>query len=75
MPINGKKLNVDFIAASGHKSMAASGPCGLLSINAEYENEILKTSKVNVVKELQMLGCTSRGIPILSLMASFPHIV
>lgn len=75
MPVDGKKLNVDFIAASGHKSMAASGPCGLLSINAEYENEILKTSKVNVVKELQMLGCTSRGIPILSLMASFPHII
>lgn len=75
MPIDGKKLNVDFIAASGHKSMAASGPCGLLSINKKYEDEVLETSKVNVLKELQMLGCTSRGIPILSLMASFEHLI
>jgi len=55
--------------------MAASGPCGLLSINKKYEDEVLETSKVNVVKELQMLGCTSRGIPILSLMASFEHLI
>ncbi|MDK2790716.1 MAG: Sep-tRNA:Cys-tRNA synthetase [Methanothermococcus sp.] len=75
MPVDGKKLNADFIAASGHKSMAASGPAGILSINDEFADGILKTSKKFLVKELEMLGCTSRGLPILTLMTSFPHVV
>ena len=74
MPVNGKKLNADFLAISGHKSMAAASPCGLLSINNEYGDKILRTSKTHVVKEIEMLGCTSRGVPIVSLMASFPYI-
>ena len=75
MPVKGKKLNADFLACSGHKSMAASGPMGILSIRDEFADRILRTSKTHPVKEVEMLGCTSRGAPIVSLMASFPHIV
>ncbi|MCS3901834.1 O-phospho-L-seryl-tRNA:Cys-tRNA synthase [Methanococcus voltae] len=78
MPVNAEALNADFLAISGHKSMSGSGPCGLLAIsnkNEEYSKQILKTSKKNIVKELEMLGCTSRGIPILTLMTSFAHVI
>ncbi|WP_048055573.1 O-phospho-L-seryl-tRNA:Cys-tRNA synthase [Methanotorris igneus] len=75
MPVDGKKLNADFIVASGHKSMAASGPCGVLAFRDEFAEKILKTSSKFPVKEIEMLGCTSRGLPIVTLMASFPHVV
>ncbi len=75
MTVKGKKLKADFLACSGHKSMAASGPIGILSMRDEFSDKVLKTSKTHPVKEVEMLGCTSRGITIISLMASFPHIV
>jgi len=75
MEVNGKKLNADFLACSGHKSMAASGPIGILAIREEYSEKILRTSKTHPVKEVEMLGCTSRGVPLISLMASFPYII
>jgi len=74
MPINGKKLNADFLAISGHKSMASASPCGLVSIKEEYADKVFKTSKTHPIKEIEMLGCTSRGAPIITLMASFPHV-
>ncbi|ACX73129.1 Sep-tRNA [Methanocaldococcus vulcanius M7] len=75
MPVDGKKLKADFIVASGHKSMASSAPCGILAFSEEFSDKITKTSEKFPVKEVEMLGCTSRGLPIITLMASFPYIV
>jgi Sep-tRNA:Cys-tRNA synthetase len=75
MPIDAKGWNVDFVVGSGHKSMAASGPIGILGVQDEWADMILKRSNRHQVKELEMLGCTSRGAPIATLMASLPHII
>ena len=44
MPIDAKKWNVDFVVGSGHKSMAASGPIGVLGVQEEWADLILKKS-------------------------------
>ena len=75
MPIDAKKLNADFVVGSGHKSMAASGPIGVLGLKEEWADIILKESDRHAVKELEMLGCTSRGAPVATLMASLPHVI
>ena len=75
MPIDAKQWNVDFVVGSGHKSMAASGPIGILGVQEEWADLILKRSTLHQVKEVEMLGCTSRGAPIATLMASLPHII
>mgnify|MGYP000894730884 CR=1 FL=1 len=74
LPIDAKDLNMDFVVGSGHKSMAASGPIGVLGIKEDYTDKILQVSKRHQVKEIEMLGCTSRGAPIVTLMASLPHV-
>lgn len=75
IPIDAKKLGVDFIAASGHKSMSASGPVGLLGVSEEYASIVFRKSPTNKNKEIELLGCTSRGAPIMTMMASFPEVV
>ncbi|EKQ55623.1 MAG: Sep-tRNA:Cys-tRNA synthase [Methanobacterium sp. Maddingley MBC34] len=75
MPIDAKRWNVDFVVGSGHKSMAASGPIGILGVQEEWADLVLKRSNRHQVKELEMMGCTSRGAPIATLMASLPHII
>lgn len=75
MPIDAKGWNVDFVVGSGHKSMAASGPIGILGVQEEWADLILKRSNRHEVKELEMLGCTSRGAPIATLMASLPYLI
>ncbi|MGB7969842.1 MAG: O-phospho-L-seryl-tRNA:Cys-tRNA synthase [Methanobacterium sp.] len=75
MPIDAKKLNADFVVGSGHKSMAASGPIGVLGLKEEWADIILKRSDRHAVKELEMLGCTSRGAPVATLMASLPYVI
>lgn len=75
LPIDAKALNMDFVVGSGHKSMAASGPIGVLGMKEEYADALLKHSERHGVKEIEMLGCTSRGAPIATLMASLPHVV
>jgi Sep-tRNA:Cys-tRNA synthetase len=75
LPIDAKKLNADFVVGSGHKSMAASGPIGVLGLKEEWADIILKRSDRHAVKELEMLGCTSRGAPIATLMASLPFVI
>jgi Sep-tRNA:Cys-tRNA synthase len=75
MPIDAKGWNVDFVVGSGHKSMAASGPIGVLGVQDEWADLVLKRSKQHEVKELEMLGCTTRGAPIATLMASLPHLI
>lgn len=74
MPVNAKELNADFIVGSGHKSMASSGPVGVIGAKAEYENILFKKSEKYKIKEVELLGCTSRGLPIITLMASFPYV-
>jgi Sep-tRNA:Cys-tRNA synthetase len=75
LPIDAKKLNADFVVGSGHKSMAASGPIGVLGLKEEWADIILKRSDRHAVKELEMLGCTSRGAPVATLMASLPFVI
>ncbi|WP_457612237.1 O-phospho-L-seryl-tRNA:Cys-tRNA synthase [Methanocaldococcus sp.] len=75
MPVDGKEVKADFIVASGHKSMAASGPIGVLAFNDEFSEKITKTSERFPIKEVEFLGCTSRGLPLITLMASFPYVV
>ncbi|MFC1787362.1 O-phospho-L-seryl-tRNA:Cys-tRNA synthase [Halobacteriota archaeon] len=75
MPISAKKIGADFIVGSGHKSMASSGPVGVLGVSDEHHEKIFEKSKFFKVKELELLGCTARGVTIMTLMASFPHVV
>jgi len=75
LPIDAKELNVDFVVGSGHKSMAASGPIGVLGMKEEWADQLLQRSSRHQKKEIEMLGCTSRGAPIATLMASLPHLI
>ncbi|OPY25375.1 MAG: O-phospho-L-seryl-tRNA:Cys-tRNA synthase [Methanobacterium sp. PtaU1.Bin242] len=75
LPINAKELNADFVVGSGHKSMAASGPIGVLGLKDEWAEAVLKRSAKHAVKEIEMLGCTSRGAPVATLMASLPLVM
>lgn len=75
MPVNARDLGADIIVGSGHKSMAASGPVGLLGASEEYAKPIFRISSTKKNKEIELLGCTVRGAPLLTLMASFPSVV
>lgn len=75
LPIDTNGWNIDFVVGSGHKSMAASGPIGVLGMKHEWAETLLKRSPRHTKKEIEMLGCTSRGAPIATLMASLPHVV
>ncbi|AKB55911.1 MULTISPECIES: O-phospho-L-seryl-tRNA:Cys-tRNA synthase [Methanosarcina] len=75
MPVSAKEIGADFIAGSGHKSMAASGPIGVLGVSEEYAPIVLRKSKHNKVKEVEFLGCTARGATVMTLIASFPDVV
>lgn len=75
MPVSANEIGADFIVGSGHKSMAASGPVGVLGVSAEYSPIVFRKSKHNKVKEIELLGCTARGATIMTLIASFPDVV
>ena len=76
MPINAKEFGADYIVGSGHKSMSACGPVGVLGVNGEEAAaQLFRKSKYAKVKEVALLGCTSRGAPIMTLIASFPEVV
>ncbi len=75
MPVNAHDLGADIIVASGHKSMAASGPVGILGASEEYARLIFRLSSAKKNKEVELLGCTVRGAPLITLMASFPAVV
>jgi Sep-tRNA:Cys-tRNA synthetase len=75
MPVNARDLGADIIVGSGHKSMAASGPVGILGASEEYAKPIFRISSTKKNKEVELLGCTVRGAPLLTLMASFPAVV
>lgn len=75
LPIDANSWDIDFVVGSGHKSMAASGPIGVLAIKDEFEDLMLKRSSRHTKKEIELLGCTSRGAPIVTLMASLPKVI
>ena len=83
MPMDGKKFGADILVSSGHKSWAASAPTGILAIKEELIDRVLARSKIMgdwsgrkfSLKEYALLGCTVMGGPLISLMASFPHVV
>jgi len=84
LPIDCKKYSADFIACSGHKSMASSGPIGILGFNADFYNDVMVNSKIqgNISsksfpnKICTVMGCPPvYGAPLITLMASFPAIV
>lgn len=75
MPIDAKAMGADFIVGSGHKSMASSGPIGVLGVKDDYADIVFRKSLTHPVKEVEMLGCTVRGAPIMTMIASFPHVV
>ncbi len=75
MPVNAKDLDVDFIVGSGHKSMAASGPIGVIGVSKEYSDIVFEKSPTNKAKEIELLGCTARGATIMTMIASFPKVV
>ncbi|MCL7412152.1 MAG: O-phospho-L-seryl-tRNA:Cys-tRNA synthase [ANME-2 cluster archaeon] len=75
MPVNAKDLGADFIVGSGHKSMASSGPIGVLGVSEEYSAKLFEKSPTHKVKEIELLGCTARGATIMTMLASFPTVV
>lgn len=75
MPVSASDLGADIIVASGHKSMASCGPIGLLGASEEYAKTIFKLSATKKNKAVELLGCTVRGAPLLTMMASFPAVV
>ncbi|MDD1684080.1 MAG: O-phospho-L-seryl-tRNA:Cys-tRNA synthase [Methanoregula sp.] len=82
LPVDGKALGVDFVVGSGHKSMAAPAPSGILAATAEREKEVFRTTAIvgDVtnrkfgIKEPEMMGCTLMGATLVGMMASFPHV-
>jgi Sep-tRNA:Cys-tRNA synthetase len=82
MPVDGKSLGVDFVVGSGHKSMAAPAPSGLLAVTSERAGEVFRTTGVKTdvtgrtfgIKEVGMMGCTLMGVTLMGMMASFPQV-
>lgn len=74
MPISMMEIGADFIIGSGHKSMASAGPCGVLGMKKRWEEIVLRKSEAYSNKEVELLGCTLRGVPLITLMASFPQV-
>ncbi|PIU56833.1 MAG: O-phospho-L-seryl-tRNA:Cys-tRNA synthase [Chloroflexi bacterium CG07_land_8_20_14_0_80_45_17] len=74
MPVKLSDVGADFIIGSGHKSMASAGPCGVLGMKKRWEEIALRKSKAYSNKEVELLGCTVRGAPLVTLMASFPYV-
>jgi Sep-tRNA:Cys-tRNA synthetase len=82
MPIDGKALGADFLVGSGHKSMAAPAPSGLLATTNEHAERVFRmtqakgdvTGRSFGMKEIEMMGCTLMGVTVVGMMASFPHV-
>lgn len=71
MPVRAREIGADIVVGSGHKSMAACGPVGILGASEELAKSIFKLSSTKKNKEVELLGCTVRGAPLLTMMASF----
>ena len=82
MPIKGKDMGVDFLVGSGHKSFASPAPSGILGVTEEWAEKVFRTTQMRGditgrrfgVKEVEMMGCTLMGAPLIAMMASFPAV-
>jgi Sep-tRNA:Cys-tRNA synthetase len=74
MPFNAKEMGADFVSGSGHKSMAASGPIGVLGVSEKFAPIVFAKSPTHKAKEIELLGCTARGATIMTMLASFPAV-
>lgn len=75
MPVDANDIGADFIVGSGHKSMASSGPIGVLGVSEDYSDIVFRKSPTHKKKEIELLGCTARGATIMTMIASFPKVV
>jgi Sep-tRNA:Cys-tRNA synthetase len=75
MPVKASEIGADFIVGSGHKSMASSGPIGVLGVSEQYSETVFARSPTNKAKEIELLGCSARGATIMTMIASFPAVV
>ena len=75
MPVRMRDMHADFLIGSGHKSMAAAGPSGVLGMAAKWQDVVMRRSALHKTKEVECLGCTVRGVTLATLMASFPTVV
>lgn len=82
MEVDGKEIGADFVVGSGHKSMAAPAPSGVLAATSERASEVFRTTQVKTdvtsrtfgIKEVEMMGCTLMGVTLIGMMASFPRV-
>jgi Sep-tRNA:Cys-tRNA synthetase len=74
MPVSMEEIGADFIVGSGHKSMASAGPVGVLGMKMKWEQIVLRKSERHTNKDIELLGCSVRGVPLMTLMASFPFV-
>jgi Sep-tRNA:Cys-tRNA synthetase len=74
MPVSMEEVGADFIVGSGHKSMASAGPVGVLGMNKKWGEAVLRKSDIYSKKDIELLGCSVRGVPLITLMASFPYV-
>jgi Sep-tRNA:Cys-tRNA synthetase len=82
MPIDGKEIGADFVVGSGHKSMAAVAPSGVLATTEEWAERIFRTTEMTGdvtnrrfgIKEVENMGCTLMGGTLISMIASFPRV-
>jgi Sep-tRNA:Cys-tRNA synthetase len=82
LPVDGSDLGVDFVIGSGHKSMAAPAPSGVLAATKERAAEVFRTTAIEGdvtkrkfgIKEPEMMGCTLMGATLVGMMASFPQV-
>jgi Sep-tRNA:Cys-tRNA synthetase len=74
MPLSMREMGADFIIGSGHKSMASAGPAGVLGMKERWAAVVLRRSGTYSNKEVELLGCSLRGTPLMTLMASFPAV-
>jgi len=75
MPVDMKEIGADFIVGSAQKSMASMGPSGVLGATQEWEEKLFHISPNYKGKEVECLGCTVRGTPLITMMAAFPTVV
>ena len=81
-PVDGKKIGADFIVGSGHKSMASPAPTGVLAVSEGWKDKVLRTTKAKGdvtgrsfgIKEVELLGCTVMGAPLIAMYAAFPYV-
>jgi len=83
MPLSMRVLHADFLTVSAHKSMSSLGPLGFLVTNYEWAKRVFETSKFITEwsgrafgnKIPNIFGCSVGGIPLISAMYSFQHVV